>query len=292
MKIAVYGRNFSTDFSGNIRELFRKLKEYNGNVAVFEPFCKFIKEKTGFDPEPHSTFSGYEDFDTETDFVLSIGGDGTILESISLVRDSGIPIIGINSGRLGFLASIAKEEINEAIDNIVKGNYSLEERSLIQIVSPENLFGNFSYCLNEISIQKKNSKMITIHAYLNGDFLNSYWADGLIISTPTGSTAYSLSTGGPIITPDSGVFIISPIAPHNLTVRPLVIPDSNEITLEVDFRYSEFLLSMDFYTSRLENRKKIVLRKAPFTIRLVSLNYQNFYSTIRNKLMWGVDKRN
>ncbi len=292
MKIAVYGRSFSKDFSGNVRELFRKLKGYNVNIAVFAPFYRFLKEKAGFDPEVHSTYSGYEDFETGTDFVLSIGGDGTILESISLVRDTGIPIIGINSGKLGFLASIAKEEINEAIDNIMKGNYSLEERSLIQIVSPENLFGNFSYCLNEITIQKKNSKMITIHTYLNGDFLNSYWADGLIISTPTGSTAYSLSTGGPIITPDSGVFIVSPIAPHNLTVRPLVIPDKNEITLEVDFRYSEFLVSMDFYTSSLENSMKIVLKKAPFTIRLVNLNYQNFYSTLRNKLMWGVDKRN
>ncbi len=292
MKIAVYGRSFSTDFSDNVRELLQRLTDNNVEVSVFSPFSNFLKTNTGIDQVPGKTFSGFEDFDEKTDFVLSIGGDGTILESISLVRDSGIPIIGINSGKLGFLSSIAKEEINQAIDCILKGDYTLEERSLIKIAYPENIFGSFSYGLNEITIQKKDSKMITIHAYLNGDFLNSYWADGLIISTPTGSTAYSLSAGGPIITPDSGVFIISPIAPHNLTVRPLVIPDNNEITLEVDFRYNEFLLSMDFYTARIENRMKIKLQKAPFSIKLVNLNYQNFYSTLRNKLMWGVDKRN
>ncbi len=292
MTIAVYGRSFSDEFSENIKELFKKLQSHQLEVHIFEPFLKYTKNKALFDPLPQGTFTNSGDLNKNTDFVLSIGGDGTILESVSLVRNSGIPIIGINTGKLGFLASIAKEEINDAVESIIEGEFEIEKRGLIQMPEPAGVFGDFNYGLNEVTIQKNDSRMISIHTYLDGEFLNSYWADGLIISTPTGSTAYSLSVGGPIITPDSGVFIISPIAPHNLTVRPVVIPDNKEITLEIDKRHSNFLLSMDFNTAQIENNKKITLKKAPFYINLVNLKKHNFYSTLRNKLMWGVDKRN
>ncbi|MDP4206237.1 MAG: NAD kinase, partial [Bacteroidota bacterium] len=221
------------------------------------------------------------------------GGDGTFLEAASLVHDTGLPIVGINSGRLGFLADISQSEIGFALEQILDGKYLIEERSLVEIIEPEGKFGNCNYALNEVTFHKMDSSsMITIHAYLNNVYLNTYWADGLIISTPTGSTAYSLSVGGPIVSPDSSIFILSPIASHNLTVRPFVIPDHNELMFEIEGRGEHFLTSLDSRSSVMTVNTRIRLRKADFKLRVIKLREHDFYSTLRNKLMWGADKRN
>ena len=240
-----------------------------------------------------NVFSSYEDLKDQADFLISIGGDGTYLNTIALVRDSGIPIVGINTGTLGFLSNIPKDEIEFAIDEIIKGNYTLDKRTLLKLETDENLFGDLNYALNELTIHKQDSSsMITTQVYLNEVFLNSYWSDGLIIATPTGSTAYSLSCGGPIITPGSGNFIITPVAPHNLNVRPVVIPDDNTITVKVEGRNERFLISLDSRSETIDQSVKLKIRKQDFHVNLLRLNNQNFPSTLRNKLMWGLDKRN
>jgi NAD+ kinase len=292
MKTAIYGKSFEPEFIPFAKKVFEKLYSIEAKVFIFEPLKKFLQAKYNYTPEVSGTFIKNEDLSSDLDFMISIGGDGTILDTASIVGEKEIPIIGINSGRLGFLANISSNEIPDALDSVFKGNYSYDERSLIEITKPENLFGSFNAALNEITIQKKDSSMTTINVFLNNEFVNTYWADGLIISTPTGSTAYSLSVGGPIISPLSETFIISPIAPHNLTVRPLVVPDLHEIKLTVNGRGNNFLLSMDSHSVELENTTEIILRKSKTTVRLVKLNHQDFYSTLRNKLLWGLDRRN
>jgi NAD+ kinase len=225
--------------------------------------------------------------------MLSIGGDGTFLETVSFVRDSTIPILGINTGRLGFLANVAKTEISEAIDSLARKKFTVEKRALLSVTKPENLFGEVNYGLNEITILKKDSSaMVTIHTYINGDYLNSYFADGLIVATPTGSTAYSLSCGGPLVMPGSQNFVITPIAPHNLNVRPLVISDNNIITLKVEGRSPNYLVSLDSRSETIDDSTELTLKKADFYIHLIKLENQHFFNTIRNKLLWGLDKRN
>jgi NAD+ kinase len=225
--------------------------------------------------------------------MFSIGGDGTFLETLTFVRDSGIPIIGINTGRLGFLANIAKTEINKAIDSLANKKIKIEKRSLISVTSQSKLFGEVNYGLNELTILKKDtSSLITINAYINGDFLNSYFADGLIVATPTGSTAYSLSCGGPLVMPCSQNFIITPIASHNLNVRPLVISDDSIITLKVEGRSSNYLVSLDSRSEVIDSSIELTLKKAEFSANLIQIENQNFFNTIRNKLLWGLDKRN
>lgn len=292
MQIAIYGRQFGRHFRGFAEKLLARLKASNIKISIYEPFYNFMRNEAGIDHKPDGLFNSYKDLDRKSDFVFSIGGDGTILETITLIRDSGIPIMGINSGKLGFLANIAAGDIETSIDAILKGEYSIEKRSLLKLHSAGEIFGDFGFALNEFTLQKKDTAMITIQAWLNDHFLNSYWADGLIISTPTGSTAYSLSVAGPLLSPDTGGFIISPIAPHNLTVRPIVIPDNNIVRLKVKSRNKEFLLSMDSRSALLSTETEIVLQRSDFDISLVKLEHQDFYTTIRNKLMWGADKRN
>jgi NAD+ kinase len=291
MQIAVYGRQFGKQFIPFAEKLFDRIRVNRIGLSIHQPFYRFLLDKAGFDPRPDSLFNSHEDLDKNTGFVFSIGGDGTMLETSSLVRDSGIPVVGINSGRLGFLANIAREDIDMAIDDLVSGKYTIEKRSLLQMVSPE-VFGDFSFALNEFTVQKKKAAMITTHVWLNDTFLSAYWADGLIVSTPTGSTAYSLSVGGPLLSPDLHGFIISPIAPHNLTVRPVVIPDNNIIRLRVKCRSNEFLISMDHQSALLPDNTEIILKKSEFEVSFIRLDNQNFYKTLRNKLMWGADKRN
>ena len=293
MNIAIYGKNFNKNFNEYIHQLFKKFHQHNVNIIIFKPFYDFLVEQVKFQPKINGVFTSDTDINKDIDFLFSIGGDGTFLETISFIRNSGIPIVGINSGRLGFLANISKEEISKAINDIFNDKYSFVERTLIKLETPNNLFGDFNYALNELTVLKKDtSSMITIHTYMNNEFLNTFWADGLIISTPTGSTAYSLSVGGPILIPGSENFLITPIAPHNLTVRPIVVPDKNKITIKVEGREKNYLASLDYRSEVFDSSIELQVMKADFKIKILNLHNHSYFNTLRNKLMWGVDKRN
>jgi NAD+ kinase len=292
MKIAIYGRSTPDNTSECIQTLFHKLNEYKTEIYIYEPFYKFLKQKIQITGNI-KTFNTHTDLIGKVETMFSLGGDGTFLETLSFTRNSGIPVLGINTGRLGFLANVAKAEINTAIQALAEKKYSIEKRSMLIISAPSGIFGEVNYGLNEITVLKKDtSAMITIHTYINGDYLNSYFADGLIIATPTGSTAYSLSCGGPLVMPGSENFIITPIAPHNLNVRPLVISDNNIITLKVDARSPNYLVTLDSRSEVLESSTELTIKKADFSANLIKLENQNFFTTIRNKLLWGLDKRN
>lgn len=292
MKIALFGRPFRKGFEDNISSLFKWLENQRAEVIIFESFYNFLSAELDLKPKIHGTYITNEDIIGNADFMLSIGGDGTFLESVTIVQDYGIPIIGINTGRLGFLANISPERIESSLDAIAKGDFEVERRTLASLSLSQGKLKGFSCALNEVSIQKKYSTMITIHAYLNGVLLNSYWADGLVISTPTGSTAYSLSLGGPIVTPDSGNFIISPMAPHTLTIRPVIVPDHNVIKLRVDSSDSSFILTLDSRSEIFGTDLEISIKRADFTIKTIRIEGNTFYDNLRNKLLWGQDKRN
>ncbi len=292
MKIALYGRPFTEGFESNISTLFSKLKENKIEVIIYRPFYDFLVQQTSFRPHADGFFEKHEDILNNADYMFSIGGDGTFLSTITIVRDCGLPIIGINTGRLGFLANVSPDQIESSLSALMHGNFSIEQRTLAQLSLSRGSFPGFCCALNEISIQKKSSSMITIHTYLNDAYLNSYWADGLIVSTPTGSTAYSMSVGGPIITPECNDFIISPIASHNLTIRPVIIPDVNVISLKVDSGEESYLLSVDARTEIFETNVELTIKRADFTIKTIRMEGDTFYGNLRGKLMWGVDKRN
>ncbi len=286
MKIAVFGKSYSESFNPAMEAFFKKIRDYGAELIVYKPFMDFIKSRL---KQPLDNADLFEsELPGDLDFMFSIGGDGTFLEAARLVRGKDILLAGINSGRLGFLAYIAQEEISSSLDEIFRGKYTVEERSIIEMSTPS--FSEFA--LNEIAVQKADSRMLSIHAYLNGELLNSYWADGLIIATPTGSTAYSLSVGGPIVVPGSRNFIISPISPHSLAVRPVVVPDYHEIRLRVEARSSYFLVSADFKSQNIETSVEIVIKRAKEVVKTIKLESHSFYSIIRSKLMWGVDRRN
>jgi len=292
MQIAIYGKLITKDNIPYLKNLFGKLQKEGIKSAIHGPFADHLRS-LNIDFTTDSEFSSHKELDKSTDCLISIGGDGTFLDTIALVRDSNVPVVGINAGNLGFLSYISKDDIDNAIDEIIAGNFTLEKRVLLQMESEGNLFGDVNFALNDLTIHKyDSSSMITIHVYLNDEFLNSYWSDGLIVSTPTGSTAYSLSCGGPIITPGSGNFIINPVAPHNLNVRPVVIPDDNIITIKVEGRSGKYLASLDSKSETVSDSTTLTIKKAGFHINLLRLNDQNFLSTLRNKLMWGHDKRN
>ncbi len=291
IKIGIFGKNLKSETFPFIQTLFDKLKLVGAEVFIHIEIYNLVKESVHL--YEFKTFSGYHDIHQNLDFLISLGGDGNMLSTVTLVRDSGIPVIGINLGRLGFLASINKEQIHKAIDSLVEKNYSLESRSLLKLSTPHLEFEDLNFALNEISIYKKlPNSMITVNVHVNGQYLNSYWSDGLIVATPTGSTAYSLSTGGPILHPDSQNFIITPIAPHNLSVRPVVIPDNSVVQLQVEERDGGFLLSLDSRTIELKSGIDLTIEKENFNIKLVRLPDENFFATIRAKLLWGIDKRN
>lgn len=292
-EILIFGRPFSKDFRLNFRLLIKKLKTYSATIKIYKPFLEFLESNFDEDFEIDGYFSNSADLEGNERVMLSIGGDGTFLEAVTLVRDLPIPIAGINSGRLGFLADISQEEISKAVDSIFNDRYSIEERTLIQLKTSEPFFGDFNIALNELTVHKRDdSSMITIHAYLDGQLLNSYWADGLIVSTPTGSTAYSLSVGGPLLLQGSDSFILSPIAPHNLTVRPLVFPDHMSLSLKIDGRGGHIMVSLDSRSVVMESGFELEISKAPYQIRTLRLRDHYFYNTLRSKLMWGADKRN
>lgn len=292
-QIFLFGREFDEGFQNSFRSLLIQLFDFGIEVRIFGPLKKFIEPWTGDICRDCSIFETYEDLKGLQGVMFSIGGDGTFLEAVTLVRDLPIPLAGINSGRLGFLADISQDEITLAVEAIIRNRTGFDERALLQVESEHPLFGEFNYALNEITVHKRDdSSMIKINAWLDGEFLNIYWADGLIVATPTGSTAYSLSVGGPLVLPDTRNIILSPIAPHNLTVRPLVFNDSMKLTLHVESRSGNLLVSADSRSVVIEDRVELTIFKAPFMIRTVRLREQNFYQTLRTKLMWGADRRN
>lgn len=293
-KIAIYGQFYHEDAGIYIRLLIDTLIEKSVSFYLEENFLKQIQSNSDF-AEKYAGLPGFRELDNSFDLFLSIGGDGTILKSILFIKDLDIPIAGINIGRLGFLASITKEELVESISKILKGGYSVSERSLLSIVlSPEKKSINTqNFALNEVSVIRKNTtSMIKVEAFLNDEYLTSYWSDGLIIATPTGSTGYSLSCGGPVLVPSSRNFILTPIAPHNLNARPIVIPDSTEIKLKVTAREDNYLVSLDSRIAALTNKTSITIKKSPFTVKMIQLHEDSFIKTLRKKLLWGEDKRN
>lgn len=291
MRIGIFSKIFKETDAVFLSQLFHLLREFAHTLVVFEPFYKDFTTHTPLKGE-FVFFKDYESLKGKVDFLFSIGGDGTLLDSMQFIRDSQVPVLGINAGRLGFLASVGKQEMYAALTALETGNYSLDKRSLLRLDSTPPLFGEVNYALNEFGIHKKDtSSMVTIHTYVNGDFLTSYWADGLIVATPTGSTAYSLSCGGPIVAPTSKVFVITPVAPHHLTVRPIVLPDDSVITFKVEGRSEHFLCTLDSRYETIDKSYTLSLRKENFSFNIVRLKDRNFYATIRQKLMWGMDSR-
>ncbi len=294
MKIGVYGQFYQEGTKVYIEILLEELSKYNIDVYLEKKYQEILREKIGLDIL-YETFSSYEDLDSSFDLFFSIGGDGTILRTMLYIRSLGIPIIGINTGRLGFLATVQKDAIAEAVSQIINKEYNIVERSLLQIsTSPrtEDL-KELNFALNEIAVSRKNTtSMITVETYLDDEYLTSYWADGLIVATPTGSTGYSLSCGGPVITPSASNIVLTPIAPHNLNARPLVIPDETTIKLKVSGRENKYLISLDSRIATVDNETELTIKKAPFTICMVELKSESFLKTLRKKLLWGEDRRN
>ena len=292
--IAIFGLTVDPAFSPDINRFFSLLKQRGVKSYIYKPFYELIQLTGHLDLDMVAgVFTTGSELPGSVQYLFSIGGDGTFLKSILTLRHRSIPVIGINSGRLGFLSAISREDMEWAIDDVLNNEYLIEERSLLQVDCSSELFGDFNYVMNEITVTKMDSSsMINIHTYLNGKYVTTYWADGLIISTPTGSTAYSLSVGGPILTPDSSDIVITPIAPHNLTMRPIVIPDHNRLTLRVEGRGQQFLASLDSRSKAVNFPGEIHIRKAAFRVKTIKLREHDFFNTLRNKLMWGTDRRN
>lgn len=293
MKIAIYGREFHASVIPYVQHLLNYLNSKNTELWVYADFYAFLKEQVVC-PGHFQIYSSNQQLPTDTGFMLSLGGDGTMLAAVSIVADSGIPVAGINFGRLGFLASINKDNIEHSLDAILNREYDLQKRAMLSVTAEgASLFNGNHFALNDITVFKSDSSaMITVHAYLNGELLNAYWADGIIVATPTGSTAYSLSCGGPIIMPGSGNFVITPISPHNLNVRPVVISNDFELDLEIESRSGKFLLSCDSKTETLSTDIRLKISRANYEANLIRLKNDSFFSTLRNKLLWGIDARN
>jgi NAD+ kinase len=294
MKVAIFGQYYQNDTRPIIRDIFLFFNNNNVELVIEEKFLKILYDEEILKKE-YKTFNDYKCLNSSFDLLISIGGDGTILRAATYVRDSGIPILGINAGRLGFLAKVQKENIETFLQIVLKKEYTLSERTLLSLeCNPENeQINELNFAMNEVTVSRKDTtSMITIDTSLNGEHLNSYWADGLIISTPTGSTGYSLSCGGPVLTPEVEGLVITPIAPHNLNARPLVIPDDTEIKLKVSGREEQYLVSLDSRIATLNNNAELTIRKTPFKINMVEIPNETFLKTLRNKLLWGEDKRN
>ncbi|WP_310380564.1 NAD kinase [Flavobacterium sp.] len=294
MKVAIYGQYYQNSTEPIIKDIFVFFNRNNVEMIIESSFLEVLYEKKIVQKE-YKTFSSHLELDKSFDVLISIGGDGTILRAATLVRDSGVPILGINAGRLGFLATVQKENIAAFMQFVIDKKYTVSKRSLISLsCSPENeAIKDINFAMNEISVSRKDSaSMITIETYLNDEFLNTYWADGLIVSTPTGSTGYSLSCGGPILTPDVKSLVITPIAPHNLNARPLVVPDETAIKLKVSGREEQHLISLDSRILSVKNETILTIKKTPFQINMVEIPEETFLKTLRNKLFWGEDRRN
>jgi NAD+ kinase len=291
MKVAIYSRGGKSVSNDNVLLLLEELKKQKITFVIYHHFFQQIKHIIPADY--HNTFTDPSELDDSFECVLSMGGDGTMLDTLTFIRNSNIPVLGINLGRLGFLATIGKHELKDAVISLANRTYLIDKRSLIHLDADIPLFGQTPYALNEFTIHKQDaSSMIKIHAYLNGEFLNTYWADGLIVATPTGSTAYSLSCNGPVVFPESASFVITPIAPHNLNVRPIIIPDNNIVSFEVEGRTQQFICTLDARREMVSKHTQIAIKKEAFSFSLIRLNENSFLQTLRNKLLWGLDKRN
>lgn len=292
MQVAVYGRLIQSEDIPLVQKLFDLLADCRFKIAVQSRYHTLLKDKITLNSKT-AVFTGHDDIKRDFDYLLSLGGDGTLLDTLTLVRNSNIPILGINTGRLGFLSSTGKEDIEDAVDALKNKTYKVDKRTLLHLDSNKPLFGGVNYALNEFSIHKKDtSSMITIHTYINGELLNSYWADGLIVATPTGSTGYSLSCGGPIIFPTSENFVITPVAPHNLNVRPIIVSNDSVLSFEVTGRNENFLCTLDSRYEAVDTSFQLAVRKEDFTISLLRIKDENYLNTIRSKLGWGADQRN
>jgi len=293
VKIAIYSTEIREENVAVFKRIFHFMKENAIEIMLPEQIKSELISVYGFEINDIEPYSSNDHFTSDVDFILTVGGDGTFLSAVPLTIEKMIPIAGINCGRLGFLADITIENLEESLMQLMNREFHIENRSMLELVNPHELFGSFNYAVNELTVHKlDNSSMIKIQTFINGEFLVTYWADGLIISTPTGSTAYSLSVGGPIVTPNLSGFVITPIASHNLTVRPIIVPDDVDIELEVIGRGNQFLVSVDHRSLPLDFSSSIKIKKASITVPVVKLNGHTFYSTLRNKMMWGVDKRN
>ncbi|HEU4633369.1 MAG TPA: NAD kinase [Flavisolibacter sp.] len=292
MKVAIYSRVLDSTQQQYIQLFFDELHKEGIVPVIFLPFFNEIKPHLSL-PETSETFSSHEELTDAIDFVISLGGDGTLLDTVTLVRDKNIPVVGINFGRLGFLASIGRDELADAVKALSRRSYIIDRRTLIHLDSNIPLFNDVPYALNEFAIHKRDtSPMVKIHTYLNGELLNTYWADGLILATPTGSTGYSLSCAGPVVFPDACSLVLTPIAPHNLNVRPIVIPDNTIISFEIESRADDIICALDSRREIVNKNVLLAVRKENFMLNLVRLNENNFLQTLRNKLSWGLDKRN
>ncbi len=292
MTIAIYARNTTDNNCNYLEQLIVLSQTEKFNIVVYSPYLAFLNNTFNKQYELQ-TFTNSEQLIAKADYVISLGGDGTMLETLEFVRNSGIPVLGVNTGRLGFLATVSKEDFVKAILLLTKEKFTLDKRELIELENSSNKFNQINYALNEFTIHKKESgAMINVDTYVDDIFLNSYFADGLIVATPTGSTAYSLSCGGPIMVPDSENFIITPIAPHNLNVRPIVISNHKKISFKVSGRSDSFIVTLDSRSQIFKNNSELIINKADFRFNMINLEGQHFFETLRNKLFWGLDKRN
>lgn len=291
MKVAIYSRVMDEN-QQDVQLFFDELKKQKLQPVIFHSFFEQIKDTINL-PVDTQIFHVSEEITEDIESIISLGGDGTLLDTVTLIRGLNVPIMGINFGRLGFLASIGRDEVQTAIKALVNHSFVIDKRTLIHLDSSLPLFGHVPYGLNEFSIHKRDiASMIKIHTYLNGEFLNTYWVDGLIVATPTGSTGYSLSCNGPIVFPESGSFVITPVAPHNLNVRPIVVPDDNIISFEIESRSDQIICALDSRREIVSKDVQLAVKKESFSLSLIRLNENNFLQTIRNKLTWGLDKRN
>ncbi len=291
MQIAIFGKTYKAEHRKDVQYLVQYLENRNIELIIHQKYFERIRKFIRFKSAP-KTFTTHTEM-RKADFLFSLGGDGTLLETITFVQDSGIPVLGINLGRMGFLASVQTQYIKETLDKVFNQHYSLDKRSLLRLETTQNIFGSLNYALNDISIyRKKPFSMLTVDAYINEQFLNTYWGDGLIIATPTGSTAYSLSCGGPIILPGSQNIVITPIAPHNLTVRPIVIPDDSQIRIKIVGRIKKFFVNLDSRSESVDSSIELYIKTEKFKINLVQPEGEDFFRTIHNKLNWGADLRN
>ncbi len=292
MNVAIYGRKLNRQTISVFEQVFALLERFNWKPVLEQELQEQLIKKGNIGGQ-YETFKDHTDLKSGIDMAFSVGGDGTFLKTVSFIRESGVPILGINTGRLGFLANINPEKMEEMFAMVQEKRYTYQKRSMLRIHTEDDLFGEDNLALNELTLHKKDtSSMITVHASLDGNYLNSYWADGLIVGTPTGSTAYNLSCGGPIITPGCQVHILTPIAPHNLNVRPMVVPDHLPIKLQVEGRERRYLISLDSNTKSIPQGTEIIVEKAEFMINVIRFENANFLDTIRNKMNWGMDTRN
>ncbi|MCO6493116.1 MAG: NAD kinase [Phaeodactylibacter sp.] len=293
MQVVVYSKLLKEKDIPHVQHLFDALHKEGINAYVYAPYLEQIKDKIAFRRDV-GEFEGYLDFSVKKfDLFITLGGDGTILGATTHIRDSNVPIMGINLGRLGFLASIEKKRIAEAIDLVKRGMYNIDERRMLFLESNLPIFGEIRFALNDCTLLKRDtSSMVTIHTFINGAYLNTYWADGIIVATPTGSTGYSLSCGGPIIFPNSGNFVITPVAPHNLNVRPIVISDDSVVSFEIEGRAENFLCTLDSRFETVTAAHQLAVRKNDFSVKLLHLQDVGFMETMRSKLAWGADTRN